>query len=182
MPLKSSKFHDARRIGVPTILAIATAQVSQCPQGIRLARVRRHSNHCHHRPPHQRADDRRPLSIRRSPAGNSRARHQQCRVVAHTPGLNYSSDFGRAGERRLFAAFDQHPASPQPVSIFIDGLYIAMAHYRSLDDAQRVEVIKAPIALYGAPPIWAPSTVTARQDLPALFPGRGRGGERRPPA
>ena len=26
MPLKSSKFHDARRIGIPTILAVATAQ------------------------------------------------------------------------------------------------------------------------------------------------------------
>ena len=35
MPLKSSKFHDARRIGVPTILAVATAQVfaQSSPQG-----------------------------------------------------------------------------------------------------------------------------------------------------
>ena len=69
-----------------------------------------------------------------------------------TPGLSYSPDFGRTGERPVVRGISvTRNDAPQPVSIFIDGVYVRDgALSLGLDDAQRVEVIKGPqSALYG---------------------------------
>ncbi len=69
-----------------------------------------------------------------------------------TPGLSYTPDFGRSGERPVVRGISvTRNDAPQPVSIFIDGVYVRDgALSLGLDDAQRVEVIKGPqSALYG---------------------------------
>ncbi len=69
-----------------------------------------------------------------------------------TPGLSYSPDLGRVAERPVVRGISAlRPEAPQPVSVFIDGLYVRDGTLGLfLDDAQRVEVIKGPqSALYG---------------------------------
>jgi outer membrane receptor protein involved in Fe transport len=73
-------------------------------------------------------------------------------LAEFTPGLSYSPDYGRTAERPVIRGISAlRPEAPQPVSIFVDGLFLrdgALAMV--LDDAQRVEVIKGPqSALYG---------------------------------
>jgi outer membrane receptor protein involved in Fe transport len=73
-------------------------------------------------------------------------------LAAFTPGLSYSPDLGRAFERPVIRGISAlRPEAPQPVSVFIDGLFLRSgALSLPLDDAQRVEVIKGPqSALYG---------------------------------
>lgn len=70
----------------------------------------------------------------------------------YTPGLSYSQDFGRTQERPVIRGISAlRPEAPQPVSVFIDGVYMRDGVLGVLlDDAQRVEVIKGPqSALYG---------------------------------
>ena len=70
----------------------------------------------------------------------------------YTPGLSYSQDFGRTQERPVIRGISAlRPEAPQPVSVFIDGVYVRDGVLGVLlDDAQRVEVIKGPqSALYG---------------------------------
>ena len=69
-----------------------------------------------------------------------------------TPGLSYSSDFGRGGERPVVRGISVTKLdAPQPVSVFIDGVYVRDGVLAlGIDDAQRIEVIKGPqSALYG---------------------------------
>lgn len=69
-----------------------------------------------------------------------------------TPGLSYSPDFGRQSERPVVRGIGvTRTDAPQPVSIFIDGVYVRDgALSLGIDDAQRIEVIKGPqSALYG---------------------------------
>ena len=69
-----------------------------------------------------------------------------------TPGLSYSPDLGRVAERPVVRGISAlRPEAPQPVSVFVDGLYVRDGTLGLfLDDAQRVEVIKGPqSALYG---------------------------------
>ena len=69
-----------------------------------------------------------------------------------TPGLTYSPDFGRSGERPVIRGISAlRPEAPQPVSVFINGVFVRDAALGLvLDDAERVEVIKGPqSALYG---------------------------------
>ena len=69
-----------------------------------------------------------------------------------TPGLSYSPDFGRTGERPVIRGISAlRQEAPQPVSVFIDGVYVRDAALGlAIDDAQRIEVIKGPqSALYG---------------------------------
>ena len=69
-----------------------------------------------------------------------------------TPGLSYSPDFGRVGERPVVRGISAlRTEAPQPVSVFVDGIYVRDGTLGLiLDDAQRVEVIKGPqSALYG---------------------------------
>lgn len=60
-----------------------------------------------------------------------------------TPGLSYSSDFGRSGERPTVRGISvSRLDAPQPVSVFIDGVYVRDGVLAlGLDDAQRIEVI-----------------------------------------
>ncbi len=70
----------------------------------------------------------------------------------YTPGLSYSPDFGRTQERPVIRGISAlRPEAPQPVSVFIDGVYVRDAALGlAIDDAQRIEVIKGPqSALYG---------------------------------
>lgn len=70
----------------------------------------------------------------------------------YTPGLTYSADFGRTAERPVIRGISAlRPEAPQPVSVFINGVFVRDAALSMLlDDAQRVEVIKGPqSALYG---------------------------------
>jgi iron complex outermembrane recepter protein len=70
----------------------------------------------------------------------------------YTPGLTYSPDFGRTAERPVIRGISAlRQEAPQPVSIFIDGVFVRDAALGlAIDDAQRVEVIKGPqSALYG---------------------------------
>jgi iron complex outermembrane recepter protein len=69
-----------------------------------------------------------------------------------TPGLTYSPDFGRSSERPVIRGISAlRPEAPQPVSIFVNGVFVRDAALGLvLDDAERVEVIKGPqSALYG---------------------------------
>jgi iron complex outermembrane recepter protein len=69
-----------------------------------------------------------------------------------TPGLSYSPDFGRTSERPVIRGISAlRPEAPQPVSIFVNGVFVRDAALGLLlDDAKRVEVIKGPqSALYG---------------------------------
>jgi iron complex outermembrane recepter protein len=73
-------------------------------------------------------------------------------LAQFTPGLSYSPDLGRVSERPVLRGVSAlRPEAPQPVSVFIDGLYMRDGVLGVLlDDAQRVEVIKGPqSALYG---------------------------------
>ena len=70
----------------------------------------------------------------------------------YTPGLTYSPDFGRTGERPVIRGISAlRQEAPQPVSIFVNGVFVRDAALGLvLDDAERVEVIKGPqSALYG---------------------------------
>ncbi len=70
----------------------------------------------------------------------------------HTPGLSYSPDFGRTGERPVIRGISAlRSEAPQPVSVFLDGAFVRDgALSLGLEDAERVEVIKGPqSALYG---------------------------------
>jgi len=70
----------------------------------------------------------------------------------YTPGLTYSADFGRTAERPVIRGISAlRPEAPQPVSVFIDGVFVRDAAIGlAIDDAQRVEIIKGPqSALYG---------------------------------
>ena len=70
----------------------------------------------------------------------------------YTPGLSYSPDFGRTGERPVIRGISSlRPEAPQPVSVFVNGIFVRDgALSLALDDAERVEVIKGPqSALYG---------------------------------
>lgn len=69
-----------------------------------------------------------------------------------TPGLSFTPEFGRTGERPVVRGIAvSRNDSPQPVSIFIDGAYVRDgALSLGIEDAQRIEVIKGPqSALYG---------------------------------
>lgn len=73
-------------------------------------------------------------------------------LAQFTPGLSYSPDLGRTAERPVIRGISSlRPEAPQPVSVFVDGLYMRDGVLGvMLDDAQRVEVIKGPqSALYG---------------------------------
>jgi outer membrane receptor protein involved in Fe transport len=73
-------------------------------------------------------------------------------LAQFTPGLSYSPDLGRTAERPVIRGISAlRPEAPQPVSVFVDGLYMRDGVLGvMLDDAQRVEVIKGPqSALYG---------------------------------
>ena len=69
-----------------------------------------------------------------------------------TPGLSYSPDFGRTAERPVIRGISAlRQEAPQPVSVFIDGIFVRDAALGlAIDDAVRVEIIKGPqSALYG---------------------------------
>ncbi len=69
-----------------------------------------------------------------------------------TPGMSYSTDFGRTGERPVVRGISVTKLdAPQPVSVFIDGVYLRDGVLGlGIDDAQRIEVIKGPqSALHG---------------------------------
>lgn len=73
-------------------------------------------------------------------------------LATFTPGLSYSPDLGRVAERPVIRGISAlRPEAPQPVSVFVDGLFLRSgALSLPLDDALRVEVIKGPqSALYG---------------------------------
>jgi iron complex outermembrane recepter protein len=69
-----------------------------------------------------------------------------------TPGLSYSPDFGRVGERPVIRGISAlRTEAPQPVSVFINGVFVRDGALSVLlDDAAQVEVIKGPqSALFG---------------------------------
>jgi len=69
-----------------------------------------------------------------------------------TPGLSYSADYGRVQERPVIRGISAlRPEAPQPVSVFVNGVFVRDAALGLLlDDARRIEVIKGPqSALYG---------------------------------
>jgi iron complex outermembrane recepter protein len=73
-------------------------------------------------------------------------------LAQFTPGLSYSPDLGRVAERPVVRGISAlRPEAPQPVSVFVDGIFVREgALSLVLDDAQRIEVIKGPqSALYG---------------------------------
>ena len=59
-----------------------------------------------------------------------------------TPGLSYSTDFGRVGERPTVRGISvSRLDAPQPVSVFIDGVYVRDGVLAlGIDDARRIEV------------------------------------------
>jgi iron complex outermembrane recepter protein len=69
-----------------------------------------------------------------------------------TPGLQYATDLGRTAERPVVRGISSlRPEAPQPVSVFLDGVYVRDGVLALLmDDVARVEVIKGPqSSLYG---------------------------------
>ncbi|RKQ71970.1 outer membrane receptor protein involved in Fe transport [Litorimonas taeanensis] len=78
---------------------------------------------------------------------------QDLRQVADfTPGLQLSSDLGRNSERPVIRGVANARAeTPQPVSVFVDGIYIRRGITSTLiDNVERIEVLKGPqSALYG---------------------------------
>ncbi len=95
-----------------------------------------------------------PLSIRALSGKDlsDRAITSLSDLAQFTPGLSYSPDLGRVSERPVIRGISAlRPEAPQPVSVFVDGIYVRDgALGLVLDDAQRVEVIKGPqSALYG---------------------------------
>ena len=95
-----------------------------------------------------------PLSIRVMSAVElqERAITNISELALFTPGLSYSPDFGRTAERPVIRGISAlRQEAPQPVSVFVDGVYMRDGVLGLiLDDAQRVEVIKGPqSALYG---------------------------------
>ena len=95
-----------------------------------------------------------PLSIRALTGKDLTDRNIQslAELSQYTPGLTYSPDFGRTGERPVIRGISAlRTEAPQPVSVFVDGVFVRDAALSlNLDDAQRVEVIKGPqSALYG---------------------------------
>ena len=73
-------------------------------------------------------------------------------LSSFTPGMSYTPDLGRVGERPVVRGITTLiPSAPQASSVFIDGVYVRSgALGLILDDAERVEVIKGPqSALYG---------------------------------
>ncbi len=78
---------------------------------------------------------------------------QDARDIADlTPGLQISGDFGRTAERPVIRGIsNSRPETPQPVGLFIDGVFIRTGVISSiLDNVQRVEILKGPqSALYG---------------------------------
>jgi outer membrane receptor protein involved in Fe transport len=95
-----------------------------------------------------------PLTIRALTAGELQDRGitSISELAQFTPGLSYSTDFGRTAERPVVRGISAlRPEAPQPVSVFVDGLYMRDGVLGlMLDDATQVEVIKGPqSALYG---------------------------------
>ncbi len=91
----------------------------------------------------------------------------------YTPGLSYSADFGRTQERPVIRGISAlRPEAPQPVSVFIDGVYVRDgALGLAIDDVLRVEVIKGPqSALYGR------STYAGAINYVTVQPGEQVGG------
>jgi len=73
-------------------------------------------------------------------------------VADFTPGLQLNGDFGRNAERPVIRGLSNLRAeTPQPVSVFIDGVYIRRGITSSIvDNVERIEVLKGPqSALYG---------------------------------
>lgn len=69
-----------------------------------------------------------------------------------TPGLTFTADLGRNAERPSIRGIANLRAeTPQPVSIFVDGVYIRSGVVSTiLDNVERIEVLKGPqAALYG---------------------------------
>ena len=95
-----------------------------------------------------------PLSIRALGAAEleSKGIANISELSTYTPGLSYSPDFGRTAERPVIRGISAlRPEAPQPVSVFVNGVFVRDgALGLLLDDAARVEVIKGPqSALYG---------------------------------
>ncbi|MGL4541061.1 MAG: TonB-dependent receptor [Polymorphobacter sp.] len=95
-----------------------------------------------------------PLSILAFSGSNLRERGitSVSELTQFTPGLSYSPDFGRQSERPVVRGISAlRPEAPQPVSIFVDGVFVRDgALSLSLNDAARVEIVKGPqSALYG---------------------------------
>ena len=95
-----------------------------------------------------------PLSIRALSSAEleSKGINSISELSLYTPGLTYSPDFGRVAERPVIRGISAlRPEAPQPVSVFVNGVFVRDAALGLLlDDAARVEVIKGPqSALYG---------------------------------
>ncbi|MCA1857379.1 TonB-dependent receptor [Massilia oculi] len=95
-----------------------------------------------------------PLSIRALTDKELEARgiNSLSDLSLFTPGLSYSADYGRVLERPVIRGISAlRPEAPQPVSVFVDGVFVRDAALSLLmDDARRIEVIKGPqSALYG---------------------------------
>ena len=73
-------------------------------------------------------------------------------VAEFTPGIQLNGDFGRNAERPVVRGLSNARAeTPQPVSVFIDGVYIRRGITSNIvDNVERIEVLKGPqSALYG---------------------------------
>lgn len=73
-------------------------------------------------------------------------------VAEFTPGIQLNGDFGRNAERPVVRGLSNARAeTPQPVSVFIDGVYIRRGITSNIvDNVARIEVLKGPqSALYG---------------------------------